>query len=688
MTMCCFKHLWSLISFATIIVVEQCRSLALCPTATWQRNAKTVAGSIVAISGSSSSALNNPCAVNVDNRSNMYVLDSGNYRVQRFLLNSTIGTTIINSSFGTALDQFNTLDDMRIDNNGSIYILDGGNGRVTKWTQGASAGVVVAGGNGVGSDVNQLIQAGGMFLDTITSAIWIADTGNHRIVKWTSSISSIVVCGSIGDEDTQFYYPYGLFVVTSDSDTLYVADTYNHRIQRWVAGATRGTTVAGITSYYGNSFNQLWYPTSIIVDNNQNMFITDSENNRVLRWSAEASSGMIVAGDSNHGTALNLLNKPLSINFDSTGSLFVADSGNNRVQQFVVSCPPPINISTTVSPTAISVTPTNISSSMSPWSLNGTTVAGSPIGWGGSSSLYLNRPSDIAIDKNGTIYVLDSNNYRVQRFLSDSAIGTTVISSSYGAGVHQFVGMDGISIDSNGAIYIVDHGNNRVTKWPPGATNGTVVAGGYGSGSNVNQLSYPYAVFVSYNSSSIWIADTGNHRIVRWDFAITGSVICGGYGSGANQLLYPYGVFVDARASNTLYIADTHNHRIQKWLPSATSGITVAGQTSICGNGYNQLCYPVSVVGDSNGYIYITDSFNSRIMRWMLGSSYGTVATGSSTVGVLPNQLNYPNYVGLDATGALIVVDTYNNRIQKFSVVCAPCMNAETSTSAASSTTG
>ncbi|CAF1207003.1 unnamed protein product [Adineta ricciae] len=113
----------------------------------------------------------------------------------------------------------------------------------------------------------------------------------------------------------------------------------------------------------------------------------------------------------------------------------------------------------------------------------------------------------------------------------------------------------GFYIAFNGTINIVDHGNNRVTKWPPDAANGTVIAGGYGIGSNVNQLSYPYAVSVSYSSSSIWIADIGTHRI--WN---------------------------------------------------------------ICGNGHNQLCYPASVVVDSNGYIYITDSFNSRIMRWMLGS--------------------------------------------------------------------
>ena len=230
--------------------------------------------------------------------------------------------------------------------------------------------------------------------------------------------------------------------------------------------------------------------------------------------------------------------------------------------------------------------------------------------------------------------------------------------------------VDGFSIDANGAIYIVDHGNNRVVKWLSGAKNGTIVAGGYGSGSGANQLNSPYGIFIPNNSSSIWVADTINHRIVRWDSSTTGTPICGSYGSGSNQFYYPFGLFVDTNTSNTLYVADTYNHRIQEWLSGATNGTTIAGQTKVCGNGYNQLCNPMAVIGDMKGYIYIADRSNSRIMRWMIGSSSGVVIAGSSTMGVLPNQFYYPKNLRLDANGSLIVADTYNNRIQKFSLLC------------------
>ena len=148
----------------------------------------------------------------------------------------------------------------------------------------------------------------------------------------------MVVCGSYGSNNSQFMYPGGLFIDTSNSNTLYVADTNNHRIQMWLPGATSGNTVAGITSNYGSGLNQLWYPKTLLVDNNQNMFIVDRYNNRILKWPIGASSGIIIAGDTSSGIQSNQLNNPMNINFDSSGSLFVVDTSNNRIQKFLISC--------------------------------------------------------------------------------------------------------------------------------------------------------------------------------------------------------------------------------------------------------------------------------------------------------------------------------------------------------------
>ncbi|CAF3727568.1 unnamed protein product, partial [Adineta steineri] len=314
------------------------------------------------------------------------------------------------------------------------------------------------------------------------------------------------------------------------------------------------------------------------------------------------------------------------------------------------------------------------------WSPDGITIAGSSLGLSNNTAAYLNMPQDVFIDQNGTLYVLDSGNLRVQRFFPNSTIGTTIINGTSGYKLNEFYTMDGISVDLNGNIYILDHGNERVTKWIPGASNGTVVAGNNGMGNRINQLYLPYGFFVDPITLFIWIADTYNNRIVRWESPSTGIIVCGSNGTRSDQFYSPFGLFVDTINSNTIYVADSFNHRIQMWLQGATNGTTVAGQTSVCGSGLNQLCFPSSVIKDNNGNIYIADYINCRIMQWKLGSTSGTMIAGIIYYGTLPNQLYYPFNVKFDPNGDLIVADTYNNRVQKFVGSCGIITNATSTT--------
>jgi DNA-binding beta-propeller fold protein YncE len=253
------------------------------------------------------------------------------------------------------------VDAMSLDSSGNIYILDGLLARVTQWAQKGSTGVLVAGGASFASYydyyfgtsdamyysgfynyyfdyVDATSEPSGMFLDVQTLNIWIADTYNCEILTWTNPSTRIVVCGSCGSGSTQFDSPRGLYVDTSSGNTIYVADTDNHRIQMWVPGATSGVTVAGITTYYGTALNQLWSPQTLIVDTNGNMFIVDTGNDRIMRWTIGASSGMIIAGTGTSGTLASQFNNPYSISFDPYGSLFVSDWTNNRIQKFAISC--------------------------------------------------------------------------------------------------------------------------------------------------------------------------------------------------------------------------------------------------------------------------------------------------------------------------------------------------------------
>ncbi|CAF5009560.1 unnamed protein product, partial [Rotaria sp. Silwood1] len=96
-------------------------------------------------------------------------------------------------------------------------------------------------------------------------------------------------------------------------------------------------------------------------------------------------------------------------------------------------------------------------------------------------------------------------------------------------------------------------------------------------------------------------------------------------------------------------------------------GIVVAGGQG-GGNGLTQLSYPLGVVVDELGTIYVADAGNNRIMRWTKGATQGSVIVGGNGRGEQSNQLNRPIGLLFDRHGNLYVVDNGNHRVQKFNM--------------------
>ncbi|CAF1385415.1 unnamed protein product [Adineta steineri] len=102
-------------------------------------------------------------------------------------------------------------------------------------------------------------------------------------------------------------------------------------------------------------------------------------------------------------------------------------------------------------------------------------------------------------------------------------------------------------------------------KWRKDAEEGRIVAGGNGTGINLNQLYSPEGVIVD-DLGQIYVADRENHRIMRWyEGKEEGEIVVGGNGKGnqSNQLNYPRGLSFDDEEN--LYVSDDYNHRIQKF---------------------------------------------------------------------------------------------------------------------------
>ena len=99
-------------------------------------------------------------------------------------------------------------------------------------------------------------------------------------------------------------------------------------------------------------------------------------------------------------------------------------------------------------------------------------------------------------------------------------------------------------------------------------------------------------------------------------------------GVNSNMLYKPWDLELDY--SNTLYISDTQNHRIQKYLFDALNGTTIAGvESGILGSNSSELQFPRRILLDSNNGIYISDSNNQRIQYWIIGDISGETVAGT-----------------------------------------------------------
>ena len=210
-------------------------------------------------------------------------------------------------------------------------------------------------------------------------------------------------------------------------------------------------------------------------------------------------------------------------------------------------------------------------------------------------------------------------------------------------------------VTANGDIYSYDSSNTQVNVWP------------------LRNMSNHPVMFVSSHCRDLFI-DTNNtlycsmselQQVVAKSLndpmntlrTVAGT---GCSGSALDMLAYPRGIFVDL--SFSLFVADSGNNRIQRFNPGQLNASTVAGNGV---SGSITLSAPIGIVLDGHGYLFIVDCNNHRI----IGSGpngFRCVAGCMNSSGSASNQLSYPQSISFDSNGNIWVADTSNARIQKF----------------------
>lgn len=315
---------------------------------------------------------------------------------------------------------------------------------------------------------------------------WILNDSVVQKTKATlSGGSTTVVSGSVGNR-ARVSGTHGIAI--DNNGNIYLSDTVNNRIVAYSKTTPDGVTIAGGNGG-GNMPNQINKPAGLFIDGFGNLFVTDQYNNRVLRFAPGSSNGFLVAGGNGKGSGQNQLSDPRDVFVDALGFVYIADAGNHRIQRWAQG------------------------------GSTGITVAG---GLGpGSDSMSLNSPQGVAVDKNFNIYVADSANHRVQKFKLGEYKGKTVMGQlGKGTGFGYLFQPVDILVDAFDEVYVLEAGNNRVHKLYNNGVGMITIAGndnGLG-GSGDNQFSFPTGIAFDA-SGNLFVLDQQNGRVQQYTAA-------------------------------------------------------------------------------------------------------------------------------------------------------------------------
>ncbi len=301
----------------------------------------------------------------------------------------------------------------------------------------------------------------------IHDSIYFADVGNRRIRKIDLSTGIITTAagggtdrlGDGGPATDATFSSHPMRVTGDRSGSLFVADAHHARIRRIGTANNTIHTVAGsgIEGFSGDGGPaveaMLASPHGTATDSRAGLYVADLKNDRIRKIDLSTGAITTVAGNGEHGFSGDggpaveaMLASPIAVAVGSNGDLYIADHRNSRIRKVDL----PTGIITTVA---------------------GNGEQGFSGDGGPGTEAAISLPRDVAPDVHGGLYVADGANSRIRKISRDGTVTTVAGNGEYG-----FSGDGGpateaalalpysIALDPEGSLYIIDTGNRRIRK--------------------------------------------------------------------------------------------------------------------------------------------------------------------------------------------------------------------------------
>lgn len=456
-------------------------------------------------------------------------------------------------------------------------------------------------------------QPYGIAVDS-TNNVYIVDTTYHYVQKFDSTGNFLAKWGGYGVDNGKFDNPRGITIVDeSGTEYIYVVDSFNFRVQKF---DTSGNFILSWGSV-GQSDGEFLNPYGIISveeGGTDYIYVVDTDNHRIQKFNTSGVYQSEFGSYGTDGTGDGEFNQPIGIAVDSTGNLYVTEKTNDRVQKF-----------------------DSAGNFLAKWGVEGT-----------GDGEFDTPAGVVVVDESGTdyVYVSDSGNARLQKFDTDG----TYINNWTGFDENSFLtyfnnGSDTLLI-SNMAFDVVNNKtiynvNSTIKQFDIGLGTSTDFIS---NTANPELLNDPLRMTVD-SSGNVFVADTGNDRIVKYAFDGTNYT----YDTEV-VVLVPMAVAVDA--SDNVYVADDNggDNKVRKF----------GNDLSLINDDFIPSGYLTKAVGleinKTTGQIYIGDESNREVYRF---ASDGTYELGWGSYGVGNGEFITIRDIGVSpVNGDVYVVST------------------------------